>query len=65
MRVTERELANLVERAYVGKGGTTFIHYIGVTSMSEPPLKWSRHQDVGVVAAEEHILAALLPEPPG
>jgi Xaa-Pro dipeptidase len=34
--LTERELANLVERAYVGKGGTTFIHYIGVTSMSEP-----------------------------
>jgi Xaa-Pro aminopeptidase len=34
--LTERELANLVERAYVGKGGTTFIHYIGVTSMAEP-----------------------------
>jgi len=34
--LTERELANLVERAYVGKGGTTFIHYVGVTSMAEP-----------------------------
>ena len=34
--LTERELANLVERAYVGQGGTTFIHYIGVTSMAEP-----------------------------
>jgi len=34
--LTERELANLVERAYVGKGGTTFIHYIGVTSMAKP-----------------------------
>jgi Xaa-Pro aminopeptidase len=34
--VTERELGNLVERAYVGEGGTTFIHYIGVTSMKEP-----------------------------
>jgi Xaa-Pro dipeptidase len=32
----ERELANLVERAYVGQGGTTFIHYIGVTSMADP-----------------------------
>jgi len=32
----ERELANLVERAYVGQGGTTFIHYIGVTSMAAP-----------------------------
>jgi Xaa-Pro aminopeptidase len=34
--LSERELANLVERAYVGKGGTTFIHYIGVTSMADP-----------------------------
>jgi Xaa-Pro aminopeptidase len=34
--MTERELANLVERAYVGQGGTTFIHYIGVTSMADP-----------------------------
>ncbi|HEX6156782.1 MAG TPA: M24 family metallopeptidase [Burkholderiales bacterium] len=36
--LTERELANLVERAYVGQGGTTFIHYIGVTSMADPHL---------------------------
>ena len=36
--MTERELGNLVERAYVGEGGTTFIHYIGVTSMAEPQL---------------------------
>lgn len=34
--LTERELANLVERAYVGEGGSTFIHYIGVTSMADP-----------------------------
>jgi Xaa-Pro aminopeptidase len=34
--MTERELGNLVERAYVGEGGTTFIHYIGVTSMAAP-----------------------------
>lgn len=34
--MTERELANLVERAYVGEGGTTFIHYIGVASMRAP-----------------------------
>ena len=34
--MSERELANLVERGYVGQGGTTFIHYIGVTSMAEP-----------------------------
>jgi Xaa-Pro aminopeptidase len=36
--LTESELANLVERAYVGQGGTTFIHYIGVTSMADPQL---------------------------
>jgi Xaa-Pro aminopeptidase len=36
--MTERELGNLVERAYVGEGGTTFIHYIGVTSMKEPKM---------------------------
>jgi len=36
--MTERELGNLVERAYVGEGGTTFIHYIGVTAMAKPSL---------------------------
>src|SRR5260221_634194 len=36
--LTERELGNLVERAYVGEGGTTFIHFIGVTSMAKPNL---------------------------
>jgi Xaa-Pro aminopeptidase len=36
--LTERDLANLVERAYVGRGGTTLIHYIGATSMEEPHL---------------------------
>ena len=36
--LTERQLGNLVERAYVGEGGTTFIHYIGVTSMAKPQL---------------------------
>jgi Xaa-Pro aminopeptidase len=34
--LTERELGDLVERAYVGAGGTTLIHYIGVTSMAQP-----------------------------
>lgn len=34
--LTERELGNLVERAYVGLGGTTLIHYIGVNSMANP-----------------------------
>lgn len=34
--LSERELADLVERAYVPHGGTTLIHYIGVTSMTKP-----------------------------
>ena len=33
---SERELVNEVERAYVGHGGTTLIHYLGVTSMATP-----------------------------
>jgi Xaa-Pro aminopeptidase len=36
--LTERELADIVERAYVGRGGTTLIHYIGATSMAAPDL---------------------------
>ena len=34
----ERELAALVEGAYVKLGGTTMIHYIGVTAMAQPHL---------------------------
>ena len=36
--MTERELANAIERAWVGLGGTTGLHYIGITSMAEPHL---------------------------
>jgi Xaa-Pro dipeptidase len=36
--MSERVLGDLVERAYVREGGTTFIHYIGVTSMADPHL---------------------------
>jgi len=40
----ERELGNLAERAYVGRGGTTHIHYFGATPMSRPaqsvPAQW-------------------------
>lgn len=36
--MTERELGNLVERAYVGLGGTTMIHYIGVNAMAAPTI---------------------------
>ncbi len=34
--VNEREMGNAVERAYVGRGGTTGIHYICTTSMTAP-----------------------------
>jgi Xaa-Pro aminopeptidase len=33
---TERELGNEIERAWVGHGGTTMIHYLGITSMARP-----------------------------
>lgn len=36
--MTERELANVVERAWVGHGGTTMLHYIGCTAMADPDL---------------------------
>jgi Xaa-Pro dipeptidase len=42
--VDERELGNMAERAYVGRGGTTHIHYFGATPMAEPrqavPAQW-------------------------
>ncbi len=34
----ERELSDLIERAYVGEGGGTGIHYLGVTPMHNPQL---------------------------
>jgi Xaa-Pro dipeptidase len=36
--MSERQLCDLVERAYVAQGGTKVIHYIGTTSMSAPDL---------------------------
>ena len=36
--LNERELSDLVERAYVAQGAINVIHYIGVTSMSAPDL---------------------------
>jgi Xaa-Pro dipeptidase len=34
--LTERELGDLVERAYISAGGTNVIHFFGVTSMFDP-----------------------------
>lgn len=36
--LNERELGDLVERAYISHGATNVIHYIGVTSMQAPDL---------------------------
>ncbi len=36
--LSERDLADLVERAYVPLGGSTVIHFIGATAMAEPSL---------------------------
>ena len=36
--LTERELGELVERAYVAHGGTNVIHYFGATPMRDPQL---------------------------
>ncbi len=36
--LTERELADVVERAYIALGGTNVIHFFGVTPMANPSL---------------------------
>jgi Xaa-Pro dipeptidase len=36
--VSELALGNIVERAYVARGGTTHIHYFGATPMSQPKI---------------------------
>jgi Xaa-Pro dipeptidase len=36
--LTERELGDLIERAYVAQGASNVIHYIGTTAMSAPDL---------------------------
>jgi Xaa-Pro aminopeptidase len=57
--LNERELGDLVERAYVSHGATNVIHYIGVTSMEASDLgvprqfpRLRRVQDGDVVVAE-------------
>lgn len=36
--MTEYEMADIVEHAYLSRGGTTRIHYMGSTSMSKPEI---------------------------
>lgn len=46
----ERELADLVEHAYVPHGGTTHIHYFGISSMKNPsqyvPQQYSTNRQI-------------------
>jgi Xaa-Pro dipeptidase len=57
--VSERELADAVERGYVGSGGATGIHFIGTTPMRDPqvaaPSQFhsSRRVAVGDVVSSE------------
>jgi Xaa-Pro aminopeptidase len=48
--LTERELWDITERAYVPRGGTTQIHYFGVTSMQNPdccvPRQFAENREV-------------------
>ena len=47
---TEHELAARIEAAYVARGGMHHIHYVGVTSMTDPdssvPAQWPRSRQV-------------------
>jgi Xaa-Pro dipeptidase len=48
--MTEHELANAIERSYVGIGGTIGIHFIGSTQMSDPdccvPRQWQTRRKI-------------------
>jgi len=56
---TEHELSAIIESAYVGLGGTSYIHYLAVTSMADPqqcvPSQWptSRRLSTGDVLSCE------------
>ncbi|MGA9560756.1 MAG: M24 family metallopeptidase [Pseudolabrys sp.] len=67
--MNERELGDLVERAYISQGATNVIHYIGVTDMNAPDLgvprqfpRMRRVQPGDAVAAE---ISAAFWEHPG
>jgi Xaa-Pro aminopeptidase len=68
--VTEHELVDAVERAYVPLGGSNHIHYVSVTSMADPdrcvPSQWptSRRVEVGDVVTFE-LSTSLVPDYPG
>jgi Xaa-Pro dipeptidase len=57
--ISEHQMADICERAYVPDGGRTHIHYFGVTSMTEPqigvPAQWTsaRRTEAGDVVTCE------------
>ena len=67
--LNERELGDLVERAYVSQGATNVIHYIGVTPMISPdlgvPRQFPRMRKVQVGDAVVAEISAAFWEHPG
>jgi Xaa-Pro aminopeptidase len=67
--LTERELADLVERAYIALGGTSVIHFFGVTSMADPsigvPTQFVANREVNAGAAVVAEISAAFWEYPG
>jgi Xaa-Pro aminopeptidase len=58
--LTERELGDLVERAYVAHGGTNVIHYFGVTPMADPQIAVpSQFPSTRAVAAGDIVFAEI------
>ena len=58
--LTERELGDLVERAYVKLGGTNVIHYFGVTRMRDPQIAVpAQFPSTRVVAAGDIVFAEI------
>ncbi len=56
--LSERELGDLVERAYVRFGGTNVIHYLGVTAMANPSLGVPRQFPANRTVAAGDIVVA-------
>jgi len=57
---SEHELADIVERAYVPLGGTTHIHYLGVTSMAQPEVAVPRQFTSGRRVRDGDVIIAEL-----
>jgi Xaa-Pro aminopeptidase len=67
--LSEHELADICERAYVGAGGRTHIHYFGITSMADPglavPAQWASDRRVAAGEAVACEVSAAFWDYPG